>query len=187
MSASFVPEWEVTELPTGARYRLPRRRLGPYHFVGLALLIFGLLLCSAPVIPTWKIIQATRDKIPADDGLLWLGGWMLATLPFRAGLHVVPVGLFILAGHSEIELSEDTIYAVERCGPVRWTWQRSTVDLRRFFLSQGLESLNRFGTLSLGPLRTLCVITPEWKAVVGGRSAKPMWLAPGYPRPWLLA
>src|SRR5262249_22060109 len=153
-------------------YRLPPRRLGPYRFVGLALLIFGLMLCSAPIIPTWKVVQAMRDQIPADQGLLWLGAWMLCALLCKAGLYVSPVGLFLLAGHSEIELRGATLYAIECCGPVRWTWERSTAGLRRFFVSEGLESLNLFGKLSVGPLGTLCVITPEWKAVVGGPKAK---------------
>jgi hypothetical protein len=187
MSDSLLPEVKVTELPTGARYRLPPRRLGLYHFVGLALLIFGLMLCSAPILPTWKVVQAMRGQIPADDGLLWLGACVLCALLCRAGLYVSPVGLFILSGHSEIELRGATLYAIECCGPVRWRWERSTADLRRFFVSEGLESLNLFGKLSIGPLGTLCVITPEWKAVVDGPKAKSMWLAPGYPRPWLVS
>src|SRR5438477_13160617 len=101
MSDVLLPEGTVTELPTGVRYRLPPRRLGPYRFVGLALLLFGLLLCSAPILPTWKVIQAIRGQIPAESGLLWLGGWMLSTLFLKAGLCFSPIGLFILAGHSE--------------------------------------------------------------------------------------
>jgi hypothetical protein len=187
MSDPFVPEVTVTELPTGARYRLPPRRLGPYRFVGLALLIFGLILCAAPILPTWKLVQAMRNQLPADEGLLWLGAWALCVLFCRAGLYVAPVGLFILGGHSEIEPRGAKLYAIECCGPVRWTWERATAGLRRFFVSEGLEPLNLFGKLSIGPLGTLCVLTPEWKAVVGGPKARSMWLAPGYPRPWLVA
>jgi hypothetical protein len=186
MSAALLAEVTVTELPNGAHYRLPPRRLGPYRFLGLALLIFGLMLCSAPIVPSWKLVQAMRNQIPPDQGLLWLGAWVFSLLFCRAGFYVLPVGLFIFAGHSEIELRDATLHAIECCGPVRWRWQRSTANLRRFFVSEGLESLNSFGKLSIGPLRTLCVITPEWKAVVGGPKAKSMWLAPGYPRAWLV-
>jgi hypothetical protein len=186
MREPLLSEGTVTELPTGARYRLPPRRLGAYHFVGFALLVFGITLCSAPILPAWKVFQAMRGQIPADQGLLWLGAFMLAVPLSGAGWQVAPVGLFILAGHSEIELRGTTLYAVECCGPVRWTWERSTAGLRRFFVSEGLESLNHFGKLSIGPLGALCVITPEWKAFVDGPKAKSMWLAPGYPRPWLM-
>jgi hypothetical protein len=116
-----------------------------------------------------------------------LGAWVFSLLLFRIGLYVSPVGLFVLAGHSEIELRGTTLCALECCGPLHWRWERATADLRRFFVSEGLEALNLFGKVSVGPLGTLCVITPEWKAVVGGPNAKPMWLAPGYPRSWLLA
>src|SRR5262249_18666919 len=141
----------------------------------------------ATVFPIWKVIQAVRGQIPADSGLLWLGGCMIGMVLCQAGVCIAPVGLFILAGHSEIELRGDTLYAVERCGPVRRVWKRSTAGLRRLFVSEGLESLNLFGKLSIGPFGTHCVITPEWKASVGGPNAKPMWLAPGYPQPWLVA
>jgi hypothetical protein len=187
MSAPLPPEVTVTELPTGVHYRLPPRPLGTYRYVGLALFILGLVLCSVPLIPAWQVVRAIRQEIPDDQGMLWLFAAAFCFLFLRAGLALAHVGLFILAGHSEIELRGGTLYAVERCGPVRWTWERSAVGLRRFFVSEGLEPLNAFGKVSVGPLGTLGVITPEWKAVVGGEKAKPMWLAPGYPRPRLLA
>jgi hypothetical protein len=186
MSESFLAEATVKELLTGVRYQLPPRRLGPYRFVGLALLIFGMMLCSAPILPTWKVVQAMRDQDQAEQGLLWLGAWMVCALLCSAGLYVSPVGLFMLAGHSEIELRGRTLYAIECCGPVCWTWERSTAGLRRFFVSD-LESWTFFGNLAIGPLGKRCVITPEWQVVVGDPSARPMWLAPGYPRPWLVA
>jgi hypothetical protein len=187
MSDLILPEVTVTELPTGVRYQLPPRRLGPYCLFGFALVVLGLTLCSAPIIPTWKVVQAMRNQIPPDQGLLWVGACMLCAPLCVGGVNIVPVGLFILAGHSEIELRGATLYATECCGPVRWTWERATTDLRRFFVSEGLESLNHFGRLTIGPLGILSVITPEWKAAVGGPKARTMWLAPGYPRPWLVA
>lgn len=187
MSELHLPGAIVTELPSGVRYKLPPRRLGPYRLVGLALVVCGLVLCSAPIVPAWKVFQALRQQMPAGSGLLWLGGCMLGALLCKAGLRFLPVGLFILAGHSEVELSGGTLYAIECCGPLRWTWRHSTSGLRRFFLSAGLESLNAFGRLSIGPLRTRYVITPEWQPAVGDPRLRPLWLAPGYPREWLVA
>jgi hypothetical protein len=143
-------------------------------------------LCAAPVFPVWKIIQAFRGQIPPDQGLLWLGGFMIGAFFCVVGCHVLPVGLFILAGHSEIELRDGMLRARECWGPVCWRWEHSAGELRRFFVGEGLEALNLFGRLSIGPLGRLCVITPEWKPAVGAPS-KTMWLAPGYPRSWLMA
>jgi len=189
MVAHLPTEVTLEERPDGIGYRLPPRQLGQYHLVGLAIFTFGLVLCSTLVISTWKLVQALMSpgKYPDDSGFLWLGACIISLLLFRAGLYVLPVGLFIFAGHSEIELRGRTLYARECCGPVGWTWQRSTEDLRRFFVSEGLEPLNYFGKVSIGPLRTHGVITPEWKPVVGGEATKSMWLAPGYPRAWLQA
>jgi hypothetical protein len=187
MSDLQLPGAVVTELPAGVRYRLPLRQLGPYRLVGLALVVCGLVLCSAPIVPAWEVFQALGQQIPAGSGLLWLGACILGAVLCKAGLRILAVGLFILAGHSEIELRDGTLHAIECCGPVRWTWRRCTSGLRRFFVSAGLESLNAFGRLSIGPLGTRCVITPEWQPAVGGPRVKPMWLAPGYPREWLVA
>jgi hypothetical protein len=38
-------------------HRLPPRQPGVYRLVGLGLLLFGLMLVSAPVLPTWKFVQ----------------------------------------------------------------------------------------------------------------------------------
>jgi hypothetical protein len=184
MDNPIPPEVVVTELPTGVNYRLPPRQAGAYRLVGLALLVLGLIMIGGPALPTWKFIQAIWHQIPAGEGLLWLGVWILSFPVCLAGFYITPVGLFILAGHSEIELREGTLRAIECCGLVRWRWERSTITLRRLFVSESLEPLNPF---AVGPLGTLCVITPEWKAEVGVAKAKPMWLAPGYPRSWLMA
>ena len=76
---------------------------------------------------------------------------MLAAALSIAGWYVAPVGLFILAGHSEVGLRGMTLYAVECCGPLRWKWERSTADLRRFFESD-LRWLRRYGFSPLAPV-----------------------------------
>lgn len=177
----------VTETVRGVHYRLPPRQLGPYRYVGLALFMLALMLCSVLLFPAWKVIQSLRHPGPADEGMMWL---MLTAFCFVfvvGGMALARIGLLILAGHSEVELRDGVLYASECWGPVRWTWDRPIADLRRLFVGEGLESLNFFGRVSIGPLGRLCVITPEWKAAVNGPTTKPMWLAPGYPKPWLLA
>jgi hypothetical protein len=187
MTDTLPVEVSVTTQPGGVTYRLPARNVGGYRYVGLGALLFGLLLCCAPLLPTWKLYLALSGQILPGDGLLWLGGWMLSAPMCIGGLHLVPIGLFILAGHSEIELHHGTLHSVESWGPISWRWERSTAELRRFYVSEGLDALNLFSTVTIAPQCKLCVITPEWKPEVGTRDPRPMWLAPGYPRSWLTA
>ena len=69
-----------------------------------------------------------------------------------AGFSIISVGLFIFAGHSEIELRGTTLCAIERCGLLRWKWTRSTFGLRRFFVSERLELMPFLRELPTGPL-----------------------------------
>jgi hypothetical protein len=183
MAHSLPPEVTVTEGPHGACFRFPIRPLGPARSIGLVLLVLGLALCAAPLFPAWQFFRAIVGQIPIAAGFFWLLGLIFTLVLVRVGLRPIKVGLLILAGHSEIELRRDTLSAIECCGPLGWTRQRSTTDLRRFFVSAGPTPLN----LLLRWSSDLGVLTPEWKAAVGDHKAQPLLLAPGYPRSWLLA
>jgi hypothetical protein len=185
MGPMLPPEVLVSELG-GVRYSLPPRQLGAYRYVGLALLIPGLMLCAIPGYAAWRIGEAMLQGA-GEHVILWLGAFTIGMFCFSLGWALARTGLFVLAGQSEIELRDGVLYSRERCGPLRWTWNRPVKDLKRFFVSEGLEPLNFFGKMTIGPLDSLCVITPEWTPAVGGQPTKSMWLAPGYPRPWLLA
>ena len=184
MTETLPPEVTVTEQRGGVIYRLPVRDVGGFRCVGLGLLLFGLLLCCPPILPTWKVYLALTGQIPPGEGLFWLFVFIPGALLCMGGLYLVPIGLFILAGHSVIELHDRELTSVESWGPIEWKWQRSTAELHRFYVSQGLTL---FSAVTIAPRSKLCVITPEWKPVVGTRDPRPMWLAPGYPRAWLLA
>jgi hypothetical protein len=185
MPCTLPAEIAVTKRE-GVHYRLPPRELGACRFVGLPLLIPALILCVIVCYAAWQIVEGLLQAAGVQ-ALLWLGGLMIGIGFLALAWRLACVGLFILAGRSEIELRDGVLYAHERCGPLCWTWERSASDLRRLFVSEGLEPLNFFGNVTAGPLGRLCAITPEWKPVVGGKPAKSMWLAPGYPRAWLLA
>jgi hypothetical protein len=196
MAGPLPPEVTVTEGARGVRYRFPSRPLGSSRWIGLALLVLGLTMCVLPFGAACKVIQVLVRQLPAESAWFWLLVTILTLLPLRFAPRLATVGLFILAGHSEIELRRDTLFAPECCGPLGWTWQRSTADLRRFLVSESLgplsgatgrEVLAAALNFLLGRRGGLGVIIPQWKATVGGTSVPPLWLAPGYPRPWLLA
>ena len=196
MADSLPPEVTVTEQAGGICYRFPPRPLGASRWIGLAGVVLGLVLCGLPFWAAWTLIRIVVQQLPAESGWFWLFV-IIVTLPaVFVGLKMATVGLFVLAGHSEIELRRDTLSARERCGPLCWAWQRPTADLRRFLVSESLGPLHATDVRALlaatlnflfGWSGGLGVIIPEWKAAVGAAGARPLWLAPGYPRPWLLA
>lgn len=186
MSSSFPAEIDFDETPAGVLYRLPRRPLGAYRYFGLPWIFLGAILLGVCLVPAWKLIQAFRGAVPPGEGLAWLFACIAAAGFAVGGMAVMRFGFLIWAGHSEVALRDGVLYAIERCGLFRRTRQRAITGLRRFYVSEGLEALNVFGKISAGPLGTLCVITPEWHAAVGGKAPKSLWLAPGYPRAWLL-
>ncbi len=142
-------------------------------------LYLGTILCAAPLTPIYKAA--------VGDGFDWLLGLVPALFAVKGGIFLWKLGVLILGGHSEIELDAGTLRAIECCGPVRWTWQRRIAELRRFFVSEAVPQLTPFTTAPLGALGKLCVITPEWQPIVGVAKTRPMRLAPGYPREWVVA
>jgi hypothetical protein len=179
MYLPLPPEIAVAELPHGIRYRLPTRSLGPWRWVGLGFLLLGTVLCAAPAAPLYQV--SVGDSAP------WLLLLVPAFLAVKGGIFLWKVGLLIVAGHSEIELDAGVLRAIECSGPVRWTWERRSAELRRFFVSEAVPQMTPFTSGSLGAVGNLCVITPEWQPVVGVATTRPLRLAPGYPREWLVA
>jgi hypothetical protein len=196
MADSFPPEVTVIEGAGGVCYRFPVRPLGAQRWLGVAVLVPGLVLCALPLGAAWKLLLVLVQGLPADSGWFWLFAAIL-TLPLvPIGFKLASVGLFIVAGHSEIALYRSTLSARECCGLLRWGGQRPTAHLRRFLVSASLGPLHgntarEAAAASLNVLFGWCsglgVINPEWKAAVVGHQVQPLWLAPGYPRPWLLA
>jgi hypothetical protein len=186
----------VTEAAGGVRYRFPVRPLGGARWIGLAAILLGLAMGVLPLAAATVGILALVSS--GTSTLAWaaiaVGTVTLGLMP--VGLKLAIAGLFALAGHSEIDLQQDALLAIERCGPVRWEWQRSTADLRRFLVSESLGPLRRTGAREalaailnflLGWRGNLAVIIPQWKAAVGTSKVTPLWLAPSCPRAWLLA
>jgi hypothetical protein len=176
MADSFPPEVTVTEGAGGTCYRFPSRRLGAYRFIGLALVVPGLVLCCLPLVAVCLVTLAVLQHIPFAFGLIGCVVVLFSRRLIRFGLRTAAVGLFVLAGQSEIEVGPDVLAVRECWGPLRWVWRRSTQDLRRFLVSERLGPLNslqgaRAATavvlnLLFGSCRGVGVITPLWKPAV---------------------
>src|SRR5579885_3789086 len=106
MSNSFPAEIVVDETATGVVYRLPRRPLGSYRYLGLAWIILGGILLSICILPVTEFIQALRGAIPPAQGLAWLFACTVAGLFAVGGMAIMRFGFLILAGHSEIALRD---------------------------------------------------------------------------------
>src|SRR5947209_8491780 len=128
MHPALPAEVEVIDLPDGIRYRLPPRDLGPRRFLGLPVIAFGLFGCAFVSFWLWGVILS----LPWGGNGFDIVGVVFLLFGFLVGLgplSMVAVGLFILAGRSEIELRGGTLRAIERCGPIRWSWKRPLARL----------------------------------------------------------
>lgn len=170
MSTSLPPEIEVTELPDGAHYRLPRRKLGWLHLVGfvpIGMGVFG---------PGCAIYWIVRAVVPGGLDCLGLG-LALFWVPFLlAGLWLLRLGIVVLAGHSEIKVSAGRLHAIERAGPIRWTRRCSVNQVSRLVV-RGAEVNDK--PVTSGPFATLGAIQADCSR------SKKLLLAPAYPRDWL--
>ena len=175
-------EVQTIELPDGVRYCLPVRPLGLFRLLGPVSLFFGLLFCGFAV--TWIILALGTTWKGFTDATSWIGlGFALIGVPIAlCGLYAVAMGLFLLAGHSEIELSDGMISAIERCGPLCWKWTRPVAGLRGFIVTEPVRpSRHRDQALTFGNLGAIC---PDWQP---DSAQKTIYLAPGYPRPLQIA
>jgi hypothetical protein len=101
-----------------------------------------------------------------------------------AGLWVVRLGLFILAGHSEIEVAHGWLHAIERAGPVRWSRRRRIDDIRRLAVKRAADAQDR----QPAEVRHLARLPIDLSAIaVECEKKSPLLAAAGYPHEWLLA
>ncbi|MFA9476699.1 hypothetical protein ACERK3_00190 [Phycisphaerales bacterium AB-hyl4] len=103
----------------GARFVLPTRQLGVFRWLGVALvggaLLFGL-------IPLGFIITMVRD----GEAFYFLIVPLLILLPIALP---IALGLFLFAGHSEVEVNRTQMIYTERCGALRKRWRRPLQDI----------------------------------------------------------
>ncbi len=179
------PEIAVTELPDGgARFVLPRRPLGRWRLVGCVPLAFGLVFAGFAM--AWTAGAAWGLLFGAGGGFGWFSVPFILVGSFfiAGGLSIVGLGLLILAGHSEVEVSRGRLRAVERAGLLRWLRWRAVERVRKLTITR-----NPPPGKGQGPARPAAE-APAALADLGLILAecdrgKPLWVAPGYPRDWL--
>jgi len=157
---------QVQERGDVVRYRLPRRQVGPWRWLGLAPLLFGLGFAGFAL--QWMLL--------AGDGA---GGWLswlfvAFGLPFLvAGLMAVGLGLLIIDSRSEIELSRGRLRAIDTNGWLRWPRKRAVDRVRRFIVC----GPGKNGESAPGALADLAAIRVE-----GDEPKQSMLMAVAYPR-----
>lgn len=161
-------EIEIEDIfPVGKRYRLPRRHMGK-----IALLPFlgGIAIFAFMVF--WA-----RGFVGGCVGLFGPAGMLaglVAAPGFFAACCAIAIGLAMVAGRSEIEVSAGELRLTERLGPFRYRWKANTADLVRLTITKGptsdeTTSPNAAAFLDLGAIR------------VERATSKPLWGAMAYP------
>jgi len=170
MNEPLPEEIEVVELADGVRYRLPLRPLGRYRWSGIFIILLGLPFAGGAVFFVLHTAHGVVDTIIIG----------VFAAPFLlAGLALAGLGLLVIGGNSEVELSGGRLRAIERLGPLRWSRHRPMHRVRKLVVSTG-ETAGRAPPPN-AMLAELAAIKAECT------EGRPLLVAPGYPRKWLLA
>ncbi len=175
---ALPPEVRFEATPDGGRYRLPRRPLGWFRLLGLVPIGFGVLMLGGLGA---FIGPFTSGMFNASGGLDW-GSLMFAAflVPFvLGGVTPILLGLWLIAGASDIVVRDGRVAAVERLGPLRRRRRRSIDGLTVLYLGHGGGSaLNSWlGSLSL--LRAGTDLDPSVERAAHDKNG--LFLAWGYP------
>jgi hypothetical protein len=176
MSESLPPEIQAVDLGNGWRYVLPLRQLGRYRLIGCLPLAFGGLFSA---MPAFLGIMAGIRLLPQGGPVVWFFALFAAFLLLfvLAGMFLMGIGVFVLAGHSEIEIHHGRLSAIERAGWLRWKRWRKTASVRRFHLGVGRAKTHN--GVAAGPLANAGGLVAELD------TGKPFLLAFGYTREML--
>ena len=164
--------------PDGGRYRLPRRPLGWLRLLGLVPIGFGLLMLGGLGAFLGPL---TSGFFNASGGFNW--GSLIGVaimVPFvLGGVTPILLGLWLVAGASDIVVRDGRVTAVERLGPLRRRRRHEIDRLTVLYLGHGGGSaLNSWlGSLSL--LRAGTAAEPSAERATDDKDG--LFLAWGYP------
>ncbi len=176
MGVPLPPEIQVIDLPDGVQYRLPPRPSRLARGLGLCLIVFGAAGCGFDL--SWSL--RVQNFLLGPAPVPWLPQALLVVQDVVAVVSCLGVccaGLFLLAGHSEVELRAGRLRAVERAGWLRWARARPRQGIRRLVVSNAAAADGTPAVPDAGGY--LAVLRAQ------GEGAGALWLAPLYPRAWL--
>ena len=175
---ALPPEVRFDATPDGGRYRLPRRPLGWLRLLGMVPIGFGVLMLGG--LGTF-FHPFTSGMFKASGGFNPASLIAVAILvPFvLGGVTPILLGLWLIAGASDIVLRGGRVTAVERLGPLRRRRRHDIDRLTVLYLGHGGGSaLNGwFGSLSL--LRAGTAADPSAERATDDKDG--LFLAWGYP------
>jgi hypothetical protein len=160
----------------GVRYVLP-----PRSFVGLR--VAGVFMLGMGAFLT--LFMAGWIRGPVAEGLRQHGagrwfsiGFGLLGLPgLAAGLALLVLGIVTVfrLSHAEVRLNRDSLWAIERAGPLRWSRRRPLASIRRLTIGRAPRAPGQ-------PADNM----PEWFRRIGllraeGPGIRSLWLVPFYP------
>ena len=175
---ALPPEVRFDATPDGGRYRLPRRPLGWLRLLGLVPIGFGLLMLGGLGAFIGPIFGGLFN---ASGGFNWGSLIFVAMMvPFvLGGVTPMLLGLWVMAGASDIVVRDGQVAAIERLGPLRRRRRRSIDGLTLLYLGHGGKStLNAWlGSVSL--LRAGTAADPSAERATDDKDG--LFLAWGYP------
>ena len=179
MEAVLPPEISVQAWGENVRYRLPSQRPLGMRVAGVGMAAFGALFGGFAgfwIGLVLHLLQAADHPLTTAGKLFPLFG-----VPFLlAGLGMVARGLFLAAGHSEVEIARGRLRAVEAIGPLRWPRSRPLARVQQLSIGTWRRT-HSHSTDATG-------LGEGWQAIrASGEGLRPLWLAAGYPREWLIA
>jgi hypothetical protein len=173
MSAELPPDIHVIEGDGSTRYILPRPALGLAHMVGGILFVFGLFPIA---MGAWFLNKELRDLGPAPPGPGRIGLVVFLACPscfILIGALLSLLGVWLLAGHSEIVLTADEIGSAFRLGPIAWRGRRQRRLVRRLVVERASR-----GTGPGAELASLSAETDAGRPLLLAFFQSPDWLTP---------
>jgi len=124
------PRFEAHRLAHGVRYELPARSLGPWRWLGLVPIAFGLLFVLIPLNMARGIVGDLIDA-QGSDQIFHLIFLAFISIFFLGAAIPVAIGLAALVGRNAVELRDGRLRSVERIGPFWKTHKRKLKDITR--------------------------------------------------------
>src|SRR5437763_10360572 len=129
MGDTLPPEIQVSELPDGVRYRLPRGGRGRAAVLGLVLTAFGLFMAAGAAASLLAVVLIGRQ---GNLAVAVLVGTVFSVPPFALGLFLALSGFWLAVGRIELRLGAERLCSVLKIGPLTYfTRSRAVSDVRR--------------------------------------------------------